>query len=171
MGNKNSNHVIVTANISLEHLVELYLNWNHNSDIINIICDYIHLKPVDKIKYFNDNVPISVSIGPRHLPGIYICDHCHQVCNNDYKHDLECTGMTNCHNCNYQGLSNSEYLEHKQNNCSATLINCQHCGIQKFRMDMNRHHIVCDKLFQCGKCTSFYTKDNMSLHQLFCEFI
>jgi hypothetical protein len=128
--NKNSNLNITTSNVSLERLVELYLNWNYNSDIINIICDYINLQPI-KVKYHRVSQDIIGYDGPRKAPGAFhMCNDCHQICNDEKKHDLECIVRRNCLNCQYQGKSNTEYLEHKQNNCPMSLMKCQYCGIK-----------------------------------------
>jgi len=166
--NKNSNLNITTSNVSLERLVELYLNWNYNSDIINIICDYINLQPI-KVKYHRVSQDIIGYDGPRKAPGAFhMCNDCHQICNDEKKHDLECIVRRNCLNCQYQGKSNTEYLEHKQNNCPMSLMKCQYCNIEKLRMDMDYHYSCCKKLFQCNKCKLPYTKDNKNLHKLLC---
>jgi len=158
-------------NSKLKHFIELFLDWNYNSDIISIICDYIHLKPVDKIRYYGDESHWKRGfIGLRGVHQIpYRCTYCNQLCYNQrHEHDLECPMMTNCEDCNYRGTLNSEYIKHKQNSCRTTLIRCEYCNFRTFRQNMYDHYNSCNKVFKCDKCDLVYTKNNMNLHQLFC---
>jgi len=157
-------------NFKLKHFMELFLDWNYNSDIIDIICDYIYLKPLDKVRYYKDDT-LSDYIGLIGNPEILCrCGTTHTIHNNIFRHyESECKMIRYCSNCNYYASSHEEYLQHKRNYCPTTLIKCQYCNTEKFRIDMNYHYNNCDKLFKCYVCDLFYTKDNLNLHQLFCE--
>jgi len=163
-----------TANGKLKHLVKSFLDWNYNSDILNIICSYIYLLPVDKVKYYGDeqkskynDVMIELIRGIR-IKTPYQCSYCKQVCYNQ-NHQLVCPIMVNCGNCNYRGNSNSDYLQHAQNECELSPMKCEYCKIKTYRQCMNEHYNNCDKLFKCDKCNLLYTTDNENLHQLFCQ--
>jgi len=165
------NNNTTNTNSNLKHFIELFLNWNYNSDIISIICEYIHLKPIDKIRYYDDQHHNKRGVmglrGFHQTP--YRCNHCNQLCYNQrYQHDLECKMMTNCDECGYSGTLNSEYIQHKQNTCPTTLIRCEYCNMEGYRQNMYHHYNSCNKVFKCDKCDLVHTKDNENLHKLLC---
>jgi len=161
------------TNIKLEHLVKLFLDWSYNSNIIDIICEYIHLKPIDKIRYYGDeqkskytNTEIMM-IGEIRRKTPYKCIFCNQFCYNQ-NHELVCPIMIKCSQCSYHGNSNTKYIQHIQNDCELSLMKCEYCKIKTYRQCMNEHYDNCDKLFRCDKCNLLYTIDNKDLHQLSC---
>ncbi len=156
-------------NQELTYFLRIFLNWNYNSDILNIISSYIHLQPINKIRYYGDEHHWKRGvIGKRGIRSIpYTCSYCDQLCYNQ-NHEMVCTMMASCDHCTYSGLLNSEYLLHKQNMCPSSTMECEYCNVKGFRQNMYNHYDNCNNVLKCNKCNEYYTKDNINLHQLFC---